>query len=63
VGFLFGADLAKGFAHQNDVDLIARAHQLAMEGFKLTLGRTIIIPSSRQVLVFAGGLSGIDGPL
>jgi len=41
-GFLFGADVAKSFAHQNDIDLIARAHQLAMEGFKLMFDRTIV---------------------
>ncbi|KAH9977820.1 Metallo-dependent phosphatase-like protein [Lactifluus volemus] len=34
-GFLFGADITKNFAHNNAIDLIARAHQLAMEGYKL----------------------------
>ncbi|KAF8461804.1 Metallo-dependent phosphatase-like protein [Gautieria morchelliformis] len=41
-GFLFGADITKKFAHENDIDLIARAHQLAMEGFKLMFDRTIV---------------------
>ncbi|KAF8226947.1 phsophatase-2a [Tricholoma matsutake] len=41
-GFLFGADITKAFAHQNAIDLIARAHQLAMEGYKLMFDRTIV---------------------
>jgi hypothetical protein len=41
-GFLFGADITKAFAHQNGIDLIARAHQLAMEGYKLMFDRTIV---------------------
>ncbi|GJJ14654.1 hypothetical protein Clacol_008920 [Clathrus columnatus] len=41
-GFLFGGDITKKFAHDNDIDLIARAHQLAMEGFKMMFDRTIV---------------------
>lgn len=41
-GYLFGADITKRFAHDNAIDLIARAHQLAMEGYKLMFDRTIV---------------------
>ncbi|KAL0576060.1 phosphoprotein phosphatase PP4 catalytic subunit [Marasmius crinis-equi] len=41
-GFLFGADITQTFAHQNAIDLIARAHQLAMEGYKLMFDKTIV---------------------
>ncbi|KIM38609.1 hypothetical protein M413DRAFT_419964 [Hebeloma cylindrosporum] len=41
-GFLFGADITKHFAHNNAIDLIARAHQLAMEGYKLMFDQTIV---------------------
>ena len=41
-GFLFGGDITKAFAHNNAIDLIARAHQLAMEGYKLMFDNTIV---------------------
>ena len=40
-GFLFGADIVKVFNYRNDISLIARAHQLVMEGFKEMFGTTI----------------------
>lgn len=33
-GFLFGGDIVKHFSYKNDLSLIARAHQLVMEGYK-----------------------------
>ena len=33
-GFLFGTDVVEQFNHNNDIELIARAHQLVMEGYK-----------------------------
>lgn len=41
-GYLFGADITKQFVHENAIDLIARAHQLAMEGYKMMFDRTIV---------------------
>jgi diadenosine tetraphosphatase ApaH/serine/threonine PP2A family protein phosphatase len=41
-GFLFGADIVKCFNHKNDLSLIARAHQLVMEGYKEMFESTIV---------------------
>lgn len=41
-GFLFGADIVKSFNHVNDLSMIARAHQLVMEGFKEMFDNNIV---------------------
>lgn len=41
-GYLFGGDVAVQFAHTNDIDLIARAHQLVLEGYKVMFDSTIV---------------------
>lgn len=33
-GFLFGSDVVREFNTTNNIDLICRAHQLVMEGYK-----------------------------
>ena len=40
-GYLFGGDVAQSFIQVNNLDLIARAHQLVMEGFKLMFQDTV----------------------
>lgn len=37
-GWLFGRKIVEEFNHLNDLELVARAHQLAMEGFQYTFG-------------------------
>lgn len=37
-GWLFGRKVVEEFNRLNDLELIARAHQLAMEGFQYTFG-------------------------
>jgi len=41
-GYLFGGDVVQSFLHNNDLSLIARAHQLVMEGYKLLFNDTIV---------------------
>jgi len=41
-GFLFGHDIVSRFNHTNGISLIARAHQLVMEGFKEMFDSTIV---------------------
>eukprot|EP00921_Rhytidocystis_pertsovi_P007662 GHVQ01012699.1.p1 GENE.GHVQ01012699.1~~GHVQ01012699.1.p1 ORF type:complete len:308 (+),score=27.01 GHVQ01012699.1:394-1317(+) len=41
-GYLFGADIVKQFNYQNGIDVIARAHQLVMEGYKWWFGESLV---------------------
>ncbi|KAL4003525.1 Serine/threonine-protein phosphatase 4 catalytic subunit 1 [Acanthocheilonema viteae] len=41
-GYLFGSDVVKAFCQANGVDLICRAHQLVMEGYKWHFGETVL---------------------
>ena len=41
-GYLFGGDQVEKFCRENSVDLIARAHQLVMEGYKSMFNDTLV---------------------
>ncbi len=41
-GFLFGGDVVSQFNQTNKIDLIARAHQLVMEGYKPMFNDTLV---------------------
>ncbi len=41
-GFLFGQTIVSAFVHENNLELIARAHQLVMEGYKPMFGDKIV---------------------
>ena len=41
-GYLFGSDVAAQFNEANSIDLICRAHQLVMEGFKWHFNETVL---------------------
>merc|ERR1719160_427369 len=41
-GYLFGGDVVQTFNQQNGIDLIARAHQLVMEGYKWMFNESLV---------------------
>ncbi|ELR25535.1 Serine/threonine protein phosphatase, putative [Acanthamoeba castellanii str. Neff] len=41
-GYLFGGDVVSQFNHANNIDLICRAHQLVMEGYKHMFNETLV---------------------
>ncbi|XP_063710235.1 serine/threonine-protein phosphatase 4 catalytic subunit [Symsagittifera roscoffensis] len=41
-GFLFGSDIVQTFNHENSIELICRAHQLVMEGYKWHFGESVL---------------------
>ena len=41
-GYLFGQDVVQKFNHANGMELVARAHQLVMEGYKIIFNDTLV---------------------
>lgn len=41
-GYLFGGNIVDRFLHENDLQLIARAHQLIMEGYKMMFNDKLV---------------------
>ena len=51
-GYLFGDDVCKQFNENNKIELIARAHQLVMEGYKWMFDEQLVtVWSARQLLL------------
>lgn len=50
-GYTFGQDISEAFNHNNGLTLVARAHQLVMEGYNWSQDRNV-------VTIFSGMLSG-----
>ena len=51
-GYTFGQDISEAFNHNNGLTLVARAHQLVMEGYNWSQDRNV-------VTIFSGRLSPI----
>ena len=57
-GYLFGSDVVAQFNSANDIEMICRAHQLVMEGYKWHFTETVLTVWSapnycyRYVLIF-----------
>merc|ERR1711981_1503641 len=71
-GYVFGPDIADQFLYANHLELIARSHQLAMEGYKYFFGNLLVTVWSAPnycyrcgnvaaVLTYEGG--SLDGDL
>jgi serine/threonine-protein phosphatase 4 catalytic subunit len=41
-GWLFGSDVLQNFTHVNKIQMVARAHQLILEGYKLMFSDTLV---------------------
>jgi serine/threonine-protein phosphatase 4 catalytic subunit len=41
-GYLFGSDVVAQFNATNDIEMICRAHQLVMEGYKWHFNETVL---------------------
>jgi serine/threonine-protein phosphatase 4 catalytic subunit len=55
-GYLFGGDVCKSFNSANRVSLIARAHQLVMEGYKWAFDDQVRGPLWTQLTMAIDGV-------
>lgn len=58
-GFTFGQDISEQFNHTNDLDFIARAHQLVMEGFSWSHTSVVTIFSAPNYCYRCGNMSAL----
>ena len=54
-GYVFGADVVREFLARNTLSLVARAHQLVMEGYKSWFGGTLVTVWSAPNYVYRCG--------
>lgn len=48
-GYLFGSDVVAQFNAANDIDMICRAHQLVMEGYKWHFNETVLTGTWKNI--------------
>eukprot|EP00040_Diaphanoeca_grandis_P000079 m.14295 g.14295 ORF g.14295 m.14295 type:complete len:309 (-) comp10074_c0_seq1:352-1278(-) len=59
-GFLFGGDIVQQFLEANDLEMVARAHQLVMEGYKSHFdGTTMTVWSAPNYCFRCGNVAAI----
>jgi len=51
-GYTFGQDISEAFNHNNGLTLVARAHQLVMEGYNWSQDRNVVTIFSGMSLDF-----------
>lgn len=58
-GYTFGQDISEAFNHNNGLTLVARAHQLVMEGYNWSQDRNVvtIFSGMRWICFFSWSLS------
>jgi serine/threonine-protein phosphatase 2A catalytic subunit len=50
-GYTFGQDISEAFNHNNGLTLVARAHQLVMEGYNWSQDRNVVTIFSGMLFV------------
>jgi diadenosine tetraphosphatase ApaH/serine/threonine PP2A family protein phosphatase len=51
-GYTFGQDISEAFNHNNGLTLVARAHQLVMEGYNWSQDRNVVTIFSGEFIFF-----------
>jgi serine/threonine-protein phosphatase 2A catalytic subunit len=54
-GYTFGQDISEAFNHNNGLTLVARAHQLVMEGYNWSQDRNVVTIFSGRLSSFSHG--------